>query len=116
MIQYELYSLYRSFYLVKIIKSRRLRWTEHLATVRGSKSALKTGKPIGNVPLGRHRCRWEDKITMAFKECGISIRNLIESHRIMATECDIEPLDVISHAISLMIFISKQSSLSDSFL
>jgi hypothetical protein len=28
------------------------------------------GKPEGNRPLGRHRCRWEDNIKICFREIG----------------------------------------------
>ena len=38
-----------------------------------------TGKPTGNIPLGRPRRRWEDNIRMDLKEIGIKTRNLIDS-------------------------------------
>ena len=37
------------------------------------------GKPIGNIPLGRPRRRWEDNIRMDFEEIGINMRNWIDS-------------------------------------
>ena len=47
-----------------MIKSRRLRWAGHVATMEEGRSAFKilTGKPTGKRPLGRPKCRWEDFI------------------------------------------------------
>ena len=60
----ELISLYRSPNIVRVIKSRRIRWAGHVARMEKSRSALKilTGKPTGKRPLGRPRLRWEDNI------------------------------------------------------
>ena len=43
----ELHSLYRSPNIVRVIKSRRLRWAEHVARIEESRSAFNilTGKP-----------------------------------------------------------------------
>ena len=45
----ELHSLYRSPNIVRVIKSRRLRWAGHVARMEEGRSALKilTGKPTG---------------------------------------------------------------------
>ena len=53
----ELHSLYRSPNTVRLIKSRRLRWADHLAKIEKSRSAFKilTRKPTGKRPLGRPR-------------------------------------------------------------
>jgi hypothetical protein len=37
-----------------------------------------TGTPIGKSPLGRPRRRWEDNITMDFKEIGINTGNWVD--------------------------------------
>ena len=60
----ELHSLYCSPNIVRLIKSRRLRWAGHVARMEESKSAFKilTGKPTGKRPLGRPRRRWEGNI------------------------------------------------------
>ena len=44
----ELHSLYRSPKIVKVIKSRRLRWAGHVSRMEESRSAFKilTGKPV----------------------------------------------------------------------
>ena len=62
----ELHSLYRLPNVVRVIKSRRLRWAGHVAIMEEGRSAFKmlTGKPTGKRPLGRSRRRWEDTIGM----------------------------------------------------
>ena len=70
----ELRSLYRSPNIVRVIKSRRLRWTGHVASMVEGRSAFKilTGRPAGKRPLGRPRRRWEDNIGMDLEEIGIN--------------------------------------------
>ena len=55
----ELHSLYGSPNIVRMIKSRRLIWADHLAIMEESRSSFKilTGKPTGKRPLGRPRDR-----------------------------------------------------------
>ena len=62
--------MYPSPNVVRVIKSRRLRWAEHVARMEESKSAFKIliGKRAGKRPLGRPRRRWEDNIRMDLKE------------------------------------------------
>jgi hypothetical protein len=63
-------SLYSSPNIVRVIKSRRMRWAEHVARMgegRGVYSVL-VGKPEGKRPLGRPRRRWEDNIRMDLQE------------------------------------------------
>ena len=38
-----------------------------------------TDKPSGKTPLGRPRCRLEDKLRMDLKEIGINTRNWVDS-------------------------------------
>ena len=38
-----------------------------------------TGKPTGEIPLGRPRRRWEDYIRMDFEEIGINAGNWVDS-------------------------------------
>ena len=61
--------LYRSPNIVRVTKSRRLRWTGHLAEMEESRSAFKIlrGTPVGKRPLGRPRRRWQDNIRMNLK-------------------------------------------------
>ena len=66
----ELLSLYRSPNIVRVIKSRRLRWAGHVARMEEVRSAFKmlTGIPTGKMPLGRPRRRWEDNIRIDLEE------------------------------------------------
>ena len=52
-----LHSLYCSPSIVRVIKSRRLRWAGHVARMKEGRSAFKilTGKPTGKRHLERHR-------------------------------------------------------------
>jgi hypothetical protein len=68
----ELYTLYSSPNIIRVIKSRRLRWTGRVARMgerRGSYRAL-VGIPEGRKPLGRSRHKWEDNIKMDLREVG----------------------------------------------
>ena len=65
----EPHSLYRSPNIVRVIKSRRLRWAGHAVKMEEVRSAFKIlkGKPTGNRPLGRFRGRREDNIRTDLK-------------------------------------------------
>ena len=56
----ELHSLYRSPDIVRVIKSRRLRWAGHVAREGRSSFKILTGKPTGKRPLGRAKRTWEE--------------------------------------------------------
>ena len=64
----ELNDLYPSPNIVPVIKSRRIRWAGHVASMRkrGSVYRVLMGKPEGKTPLLRPRRRWEDNIKMDF--------------------------------------------------
>ena len=66
--------MYRSPNIVRVIKSRRLRWTGHVARMNEGRSAFKilTGKSAGKRPIGRPSRRWEDNIRMDLEEIGIN--------------------------------------------
>jgi hypothetical protein len=51
----ELHSLYRSPNIVRVIRSRRLRWAGQVARIEEGRSAfiILTGTPTGKRPLGR---------------------------------------------------------------
>jgi hypothetical protein len=68
----ELRDLYSSPTIIRIIKSRRMRWVEHVARIGKKRNAyrLLVGKPEGNRPLGRPRRRWVDNIKMDLGERG----------------------------------------------
>jgi hypothetical protein len=68
----ELNDLYSLPNIVRVVKSRRMRWVVHVARMgegRGMRRVL-VGKPEGKKPLGRPRRRWEDNIKMDLQEVG----------------------------------------------
>ena len=68
----ELNYLHCSPNIVRLIKSRRMRWAGHVACMGEGRGVHKVlvGKPEGKRPLGRPRRRWEDNIKMDFQEVG----------------------------------------------
>jgi hypothetical protein len=73
-----LHRLYHSSNIVRVIRSRRLRWADHVATMEKSRSLFRILKPTGKRPLGRLRHRWEDNIRMNLKEISINKRNWVD--------------------------------------
>ena len=68
----ELSDLYSLPNVVRVVKSRRMRWAGHVACMgegRGVHRVL-VGKPEGKRPLGRTRRRWEDNIKMDLSGSG----------------------------------------------
>ena len=71
----ELNDVYCSPNIVRVIKSRRMRWARNVARMgeeRGVYMVL-VGKPEGNRPLGRPSRRWVDNIRMAVQEVGCGL-------------------------------------------
>jgi hypothetical protein len=70
----ELRDLYSSSSIIRIIKSRRMRWAGYEARMGEKKNAyrLLVGKPKGKRPLGRPKRNWEDNIRMDLREVGWS--------------------------------------------
>jgi hypothetical protein len=68
----KLHDLYSSPCIIRIIKSRRMRWEGHVARMWEKRNAyrLLVGKPEGKRPLGRPRRRWVDNIRMDLGEVG----------------------------------------------
>ena len=70
----ELNDLYCSPNIVRVIKSRRMRWAGHVARMEEGRGVHKVlvGKPEGKRPLGRRKRRWEDNIKMDLQDvaCG----------------------------------------------
>jgi len=76
----ELNDLYSSTNIVRVIKSRKMRWAGHVARM-GEKRGLYrvlVGKPEGKRPLGRPRRRWDDNIKMDLQEVGCGGMDWIE--------------------------------------
>ena len=61
--------MYRLPNIIRVIKSRRLRWADHVPKMEKGRSAFKilTGTLTGKRPLGRPRRRWDDNIRMDHK-------------------------------------------------
>ena len=68
----ELNDLYCSPNIVRVIKSRRMRWAGHVARLGEERGVYRVlvGKPKGRRPLGRPRRRWVDNIRMDLQEVG----------------------------------------------
>jgi hypothetical protein len=66
----ELNVLYSSPNILRVIKSRRLRWAGNVARMGEERGVYRVlvGKPKGKRPLGRPRRRWEDNIKMDLQE------------------------------------------------
>jgi hypothetical protein len=71
----ELHNLYSSSSIIRIIKSRRMRWAGHVARMGEKRNVyrLSVGKPEGRRPLGRPRRRWIDNIKMDLLEIGLNV-------------------------------------------
>jgi hypothetical protein len=75
----ELHSPYSSLHIVKVIKSRRMRWIGHVACMGEGRGVygVSVRRPEGKRPLGRPRRRWEYNIKMDLREIGIDEANWI---------------------------------------
>jgi hypothetical protein len=62
----ELHNLYSSPSIIRMIKSRRIRWAGHVARMGN----ILAGKSEGKRPLGRPRRRWVDNIKIVLGEIG----------------------------------------------
>jgi hypothetical protein len=60
----ELHNLHSSPNIIRMIKSRSMGWTEHVARTRGKRNTYRilVRKPEVKRPLGRPRSRWEHNI------------------------------------------------------
>jgi hypothetical protein len=70
----ELHNLYSSPDIIRHVKSRRMRWAEHVALMGQERKLYKVlvEKPEGKRPLGRQRRRWSIGIAMDWLGvCGL---------------------------------------------
>jgi hypothetical protein len=76
----ELHSLYSSPNIVRVIKSRRMRWAGHVARMGEGRGVYRVsiGRLEGKRRLGRHRRRWEDNIKLDLRKIGIDGANWIQ--------------------------------------
>jgi len=71
----ELRDLYSLPNIVRVVKSRRMRWAGHMAHMgegRGVHRVL-VGKREGKRPMGRPRRRWNDNIKIYIREVGVGV-------------------------------------------
>ena len=68
----ELNDLYSSLNIVRVIKSRRMRWAGHVAHMGEERGVYRVlvGKSEGKRPLRKPRRRWVDNIKMDIQEVG----------------------------------------------
>jgi hypothetical protein len=68
----EPHNLYSSPSIIRVIKSRRMRWAGHVARMGEKRNACRilVGKSDGKGPLARPRRRWVDNIKMDLRERG----------------------------------------------
>ena len=66
--------------IVRVIKSRRMRWAGHVARVGEGRGVYRVlmGKPEGKRVLGRPRHRWEDNNKKDLQEVGCGVTDWIE--------------------------------------
>jgi hypothetical protein len=66
--------------IVKVIKSRRMRWAGHVARMGERRGVYRVlvGRPEGKRSLARLRRRWEDNIKLDLREIGIDGANWIQ--------------------------------------
>jgi hypothetical protein len=71
-IQWGRHALYYSPNIVRVIKSRRMGWMEHVARMGDRRETFEVlvGRPEGRRPFGRPSRRWEDNTKMDLQEVG----------------------------------------------
>jgi len=73
----ELSDLYSLANILRVVKSRRMRWAWHVARMGGGRGVYRVlvGKPVGKRPLGRPRHRWEVILRWIYRKwegvCGL---------------------------------------------
>jgi hypothetical protein len=67
----ELHNLYCSPSIIRIIKSRRMRWAGYVARMGEKRNVYRL--LVGKRPLGRPRRRWINNIKVGLLEIGLSV-------------------------------------------
>ena len=75
--------LYSSPNIVRVIKSRKMRWAGHVALIEESRGVYRglVGKTEGKKPFGRPKHRWEDNIKIELQEVGCGDMDWIDLAR-----------------------------------
>jgi hypothetical protein len=73
----EIHNLCSSPNIVRVIKSRRMRWVGHVARMGEGRGVYRVlvGRRKGKRPVGRPGRRWEDNINIDLREIGIDGEN-----------------------------------------
>jgi hypothetical protein len=73
-------NLYSSLNIVRVIKSRIMRWAGHVARMGEGRGVYRglVGKPEGRRPMGRLRRRWENNIGMDLWDVGCGFMDWME--------------------------------------
>jgi hypothetical protein len=76
----ELHNLYSWPNIIRMTKSRRMRWAGHVLRIGEKRNAYRilVGKPERKRPLGRPTCRWVDNIIRDLGGIGWDGRDWIE--------------------------------------
>jgi hypothetical protein len=70
----ELRSLYSTPNIIRVTKSRSIRWAEQVAKMRVMRNGyILVGNPEGKRPLGRHGRRWEENIKMDLRKIVLEV-------------------------------------------
>jgi len=82
----ELHNLYVSPIVCRVMKSKRIKWAEHIARMGEMRNVynILVGKPEGKRQLGRPRRRCEDNIRMNLREKaweGVHWIHLVQSRK-----------------------------------
>ena len=93
----QLNDLYSSPNIVRVTKSRRMRWAGHVARMDEDRGVYRVleGKPEEKRPVGRPRRRWVNNIRMDLQEVGcgyVDWIGLAQDRQVAdACECSNEP-------------------------
>jgi hypothetical protein len=76
----EYHNLYTSSNILRVIKSRRMRWAGHVTRRGEGKGVYRVlvGKPERKRPMGRPRLKWEENIKMDLQKVGCGSMDWIE--------------------------------------
>jgi hypothetical protein len=76
----ELNDLYASPIIIRVIKSRRMRWVGYVARMEKRRGAYRVfvTKTEGKRPFGRPRRKWEDNVKIGLQELGCGGMDWIE--------------------------------------
>ena len=70
--------MYICIYIVRSIKSGRLRWSGHVARMERVGVVFKVLTSISKRHLGKFRSRWQNNIGIDLKKIGVNTRNWID--------------------------------------